>query len=97
MNDLIDIAGMSPETFTAILDLSERDAGRPLAGKGVALLFQKPSARTRNSMEMAVVQLGGHPIYIQKDEIGLGTRESVEDVARTLSCYHQIAKLLSST
>ena len=90
MNDLIDIAGMSPETFTAILDLSERDAGRPLAGKGVALLFQKPSARTRNSMEMAVVQLGGHPIYIQKDEIGLGTRESVEDVARTLSCYHQI-------
>ena len=90
MNDLIDIAGMSPDTFNAILDLSEADAGKPLAGKGIALLFQKPSARTRNSMEMAVVQLGGHPIYIQKDEVGLGTRESVEDVARTLSCYHEV-------
>ncbi|QPQ54893.1 ornithine carbamoyltransferase [Allosphingosinicella flava] len=90
MNDLIDIAGISPETFAAILDLSEADAGKPLAGKGVALLFQKPSARTRNSMEMAVVQLGGHPIYIQKDEVGLGTRESVEDVARTLACYHSV-------
>ena len=45
-------------------------------------------ARTRNSTEMAVVQLGGHPVYIQKDEVGLGTRESAEDVARTLACYH---------
>jgi ornithine carbamoyltransferase len=41
-------------------------------------------------MEMAVVQLGGHPIYIQKDEVGLGTRESPEDVARTLACYHAV-------
>ena len=41
-------------------------------------------------MEMAVVQLGGHPVYIQKDEVGLGTRESAEDVARTLACYHAI-------
>jgi ornithine carbamoyltransferase len=41
-------------------------------------------------MEMAVVQLGGHPVYIQKEEVGLGTRESAEDVARTLACYHGI-------
>jgi ornithine carbamoyltransferase len=41
-------------------------------------------------MEMAVVQLGGHPVYIQKDEVGLGTRESAEDVARTLACYHAL-------
>ena len=69
--------------------MSERaDLGRPLAGKGVALVFQKPSARTRNSTEMAVVQLGGHPVYIQKDEVGIDTRESAEDVARTLACYH---------
>src|SRR3546814_1744819 len=54
------------------------------------LVFQKPSARTRNSMEMATVQLGGHPVYIQKEEVGLGTRESAEDVARTLACYHSI-------
>lgn len=90
MRDLIDIAGMTPDTFRRILDLSETDAGRPLSGKGVALIFQKPSARTRNSMEMAVVQLGGHPIYIQKDEVGLGSRESVEDIARTLACYHAV-------
>jgi ornithine carbamoyltransferase len=41
-------------------------------------------------MEMATVQLGGHPVYIQKEEVGLGTRESAEDVARTLACYHEI-------
>ena len=52
---------------------SAADLGAPLAGKGVALVFQKPSARTRNSTEMAAVQLGGHPVYIQKDEVGLGT------------------------
>jgi ornithine carbamoyltransferase len=41
-------------------------------------------------MEMAVVQLGGHPVYISRDEVGLGTRETPEDVARTLACYHAI-------
>ncbi|HMC91837.1 MAG TPA: ornithine carbamoyltransferase [Allosphingosinicella sp.] len=46
--------------------------------------------RTRNSMEMAVVQLGGHPVYIQKDEVGLGIRETAEDVARTLACFHEV-------
>ena len=45
-------------------------------------------ARTRNSTEMAAVQLGAHPVYIQKDEVGLGTRETAEDVARTLACFH---------
>ena len=56
----------------------------------MALVFEKPSARTRNSMEMAVVQLGGHPVYIQKEEVGLGSRETAEDVARTLACYHEV-------
>jgi ornithine carbamoyltransferase len=56
----------------------------------VALLFEKPSARTRNSTEMAVDGLGGHPVYIQGTEVGLDTRESAEDVARTLGCYHRI-------
>ncbi len=89
MTDLLSIAELPEGAFAEILSLSERaDLGRPLAGKGVALLFQKPSARTRNSTEMAVVQLGGHPVYIQKDEVGIDTRESAEDVARTLACYH---------
>jgi len=61
-----------------------------LAGRGVALVFQKPSARTRNSGEMAVVGLGGHPITIRHDEISIDQRESAEDVARTLASYHAI-------
>ena len=89
--DLLTIADLGPEAVAEILALSERsDLGRPLAGKGAALVFQKPSARTRNSTEMAVVQLGGHPVYVQKDEVGLDTRESAEDVARTLACYHAV-------
>lgn len=91
MSDLLSIADLPEGAFAEILALSERtDLGRPLDGKGVALVFQKPSARTRNSTEMAVVQLGGHPVYIQKDEVGIDTRESAEDVARTLACYHAI-------
>ncbi len=54
----------------------------------MALYFEKPSARTRNSMEMAVAALGGHPVTIRDDEVGLDVRESVEDVTRTLACYH---------
>jgi ornithine carbamoyltransferase len=88
---LLDIPALGGEGLEAILALSQAlDLGRPLAGKGVALVFQKPSARTRNSMEMAVVQLGGHPVYVQKEEVGLGTRESAEDVVRTLACYHEV-------
>jgi ornithine carbamoyltransferase len=91
VSDLLSIAGLPEGAFAEILALSERtDLGRPLEGKGVALVFQKPSARTRNSTEMAAVQLGAHPVYIQKEEVGLGTRESAEDVARTLACYHAI-------
>ena len=91
MRDLLSISDLGRDDLAAILDLSERpDPGRPLTGKGVALLFQKPSARTRNAMEMAVVQLGGHPVCIRKEEVGLGARETAEDVARTLACYHAI-------
>lgn len=91
MTRLLTVADLGREGLTEILALAELpDLGLPLAGKGVALVFQKPSARTRNSMEIATVQLGGHPVYIQKEEVGLGTRESAEDVARTLACYHAV-------
>ncbi len=60
---------------------------QPLARKGAALVFEKPSARTRSSTEMAVVTLGGHPIYIRGEEVGIGSRESLDDVARTLAGY----------
>lgn len=61
---------------------------RPLlAGKSLAMVFQKPSLRTRVSFEMGMVHLGGHALYIGPDEIRLGQRESVPDVARVLSGY----------
>ncbi len=91
MPDLFDVDDLWPHGYERVLELAtQADVGRLLDGQGVALLFEKPSARTRNSTEMAVVGLGGHPIYIQGVEVGLDTRESAEDVARTLGCYHRI-------
>ena len=64
--------------------------GRPLEGRGAALIFEKPSNRTRQSMEIAVVQLGGHPVYTRGEEIGFDVRESVEDVTRVMAGYHAV-------
>lgn len=91
MTDLLTLHEIGAAGVSEILALAERDdLGKPLAGQGVALMFAKPSARTRNSMEMAVVQLGGHPVYIQAEEVGLGERETAEDIANTLACYHRV-------
>jgi ornithine carbamoyltransferase len=82
---------LSPQELVHVLDLSERrEVHSVLASQGVGLVFEKPSARTRNSMEMAVVQLGGHPVSIRGEEVGLGTRETVEDLTRTMACYHRV-------
>ena len=86
MPNLFDIDDLDPADWDRVLALAIMDPPPPLlAGQGVALLFEKPSARTRNSTEMAVVDLGGHPVYIQGAEVGLDTRETAEDVARTLA------------
>ena len=75
--------------FTLAADLKQRwKAGRrgaPLEGRSVALIFEKPSLRTRVTFEVGIVQLGGRAVYLAGHEIGLGTRESVPDVARNLS------------
>jgi ornithine carbamoyltransferase len=76
--------------LNAILALSEQPTPQLLENKGVALYFEKPSSRTRNSMELAAAQMGGHPVYIQPSELGIGSRESVADVTRTLASYHSI-------
>ncbi len=55
-----------------------------LAGRGLALLFEKPSLRTRGTFDLGMYQLGGHSIYFHPSEIGLGTRESIPDVAHNL-------------
>src|ERR1700684_592122 len=91
MSDLFDVDDLWPHGYERVLELATKeDVGRVLEGQGVALLFEKPSARTRNSTEMAVFRLGGHPVYIQGTEVGLDTRESAEDIARTMGCYHRI-------
>ncbi len=86
---LLDITDLSADELPVVLDLAQRpDLPRVLAGKGVALIFEKPSNRTRHSMEMAVVQLGGHPVYTRGDEVGFDVREPVEDVTRVMAGYH---------
>jgi ornithine carbamoyltransferase len=91
LRHLLEIDDLSRDELATVLDLAaDPDPPRVLTGKGAALLFEKPSARTRNSMELAVFQLGGHPVTIRPDEVGLDTRESVEDVTRTLQCYHAV-------
>jgi ornithine carbamoyltransferase len=89
MRHFLDVDDLSASELARVLDLATvPEPARVLAGKGMALIFEKPSARTRNSMEMAVVQLGGHPVYIQGDEVGLDTRESVEDVTNAMAGFH---------
>ena len=91
MRHLLSITDFSAEELVQVLHLAERTDLRPaLAGVGVALIFEKPSNRTRQSMEMAVVQLGGHPVYTRGEEVGFDTRESVEDVTRVMAGYHAI-------
>ena len=90
MKHLLSIRDLTAADVEWILAASEQPAPRVLQDKGVALYFEKPSSRTRNSMEMATAQLGGHPVYIQPAELGIGTRESVVDVTHTLACYHAI-------
>jgi len=87
---LLSIGDLNAADVEQILALSVKPAPRVLQDKGVALYFEKQSSRTRNSMEMAAAQLGGHPVYIQPAELGIGSRESVADVAHTLACYHAI-------
>lgn len=92
----LDIDSLTPEQVWGLLHLGKElkdERGRLglnapiLAGKSLALLFQKPSLRTRVSFEMGMQQLGGYAFYISPAEVGLGTRESAPDVARVLDGY----------
>ena len=90
---LVDIASLGADTLRHILNLSTDPAVasvRPLSGRGAALIFEKPSNRTRHSMEMAVVQLGGHPVYTRGEEVGFDVRETVEDITRIMAGYHAV-------
>ena len=93
MRHLLDIDDLSRVELAEIIAIGTTpvtEIPASLTGKGVACYFEKPSARTRNSTEMAVAQLGGHPVYIIDEEVKIDRRESAEDVTRTLACYHEV-------
>jgi ornithine carbamoyltransferase len=88
---ILSMSDFRPGEIEHVLDLASEPPREPaLTGKGAALIFEHPSARTRNAMEMAVVAHKGHPVTIRGEEIGLDVRESAEDVARTLACFHHL-------
>lgn len=98
MKDFLSISDYSAQELQALLDLavelkSEHFSGgnkKSLQGKVLAMIFQKPSLRTRVSFDMAMRHVGGDAIYLSPAEIGLGKRESIADVARVLSGYVDI-------
>ncbi len=100
--DLLSIADLSTDEIIDVLDLADaarggRDLGRPLAGRSLALIFQRPSNRTRVSFEVAIHRLGGHPIALFNPEVQLGERESAADISRILDGYADgiVARLVS--
>ena len=93
--DFLTLAEFTPEDLVSVLDLSERLkvrrseglGSKALIGKSVALIFEKPSTRTRVSFQVATTELGGSPISLSSGEMQLGRGETVEDTARVLSRY----------
>jgi ornithine carbamoyltransferase len=89
--DLLSIADLNREEIEHLIEQAWRmkQEGAPplLSGRTLALLFVKPSLRTRVSFEMAMYQLGGHSIYLSPEEVGLGKREPAADIAQVLSRY----------
>ncbi|MEE8360350.1 MAG: ornithine carbamoyltransferase [Candidatus Omnitrophota bacterium] len=90
--DFISIKDLNVKEIEGIFKLAsalkkDKFYGEPLKGMTIALIFQKPSNRTRVSFEVGMEQFGGHAIYLGPDQIKLGVRESVSDVAKVLSRY----------
>jgi ornithine carbamoyltransferase len=89
--DLLSVADLGGEDIRLLIseaiDMKARGWLSMLSGKTLAIMFEKPSLRTRVSFELAMRQLGGETVYLSPAEVGLGERESVPDVARVLSRY----------
>jgi ornithine carbamoyltransferase len=92
--DLLSIADLNGKEVEDLIEnarkMKRKGPTQDLAGKTLALLFEKPSLRTRVSFEMAMHQLGGHSVYLSPQEVGLGKREGVADVARVLNRYMDV-------
>ncbi len=88
---VLDMEDLGPDGVAEVLELARSSNWpRALQGKSAALVFEKPSARTRNAAELAVVDLGGHPVVMRGDEVGLGEREDPRDFARVMAGYHAV-------
>jgi ornithine carbamoyltransferase len=96
MKDFLSVSSCSTQELLELLDLSDKlkkfykkgNRDLCLVGKSLVMLFEKPSLRTRMSFEIAMSQLGGHPIYVKPEDIGgIGKREPIKDMARVLSRY----------
>lgn len=91
--DFLTVTDLTPRELRGILRHAEalkrrrRGGARPLQDRTIALVFQKPSMRTRVAFEMAILQLGGAVVYLGQEDIQLGQREPIKDVARVLSRY----------
>ena len=92
------VSDFSKAEIEKILDLTaelkarfkSRDIYRPFVGRTLAMIFAKPSARTRISFETGFTWLGGHAIYLSPDDISIGKREAVKDIARVISRYNDL-------
>ena len=89
---LLSVADLAPGELKGLIDRARSmkastNTEKPLQGKTVALLFEKPSLRTRVSFEVAITNLGGNSLYLSPQEVGVGGREAVSDVAQVLSRY----------
>src|SRR5713226_8550652 len=87
---LLASADLSAAEVSFLLDAAAALKRRPerlLAGKQLALVFEKPSLRTRVSFQVAMRHLGGETIYLAPQEVGLGEREAIKDVSRVLARY----------
>src|ERR1700682_5256761 len=90
--DFIDIADLDPVELRRLIDMARaikagRWSERPLAGKHIAMLFQKPSHRTRVSFEVGIARLGGTTTTLSEQDVQLGVRETIADAARVLDRY----------
>ncbi len=91
--DFLSIDDLSAEELAGLLDLAAKAKAQPedyagrLRGKSVAMIFEKPSTRTRVSFEIAIAQLGAHPVPLSSTELQLGRGETIEDTGRVLSRY----------
>ena len=89
--DLLSVSDLSPPETRHLIqrarEMKEGGNSQSLRGKRVALLFEKPSLRTRVSFQIGIQELGGYSLYLSPEEVGLGTREPVADVARVLSGF----------